>query len=87
MRISRQICWKSKGGTTVLLNLRLKYYNLATSKISDNYEHQIENLRSLEQHLLQAKAKALATEEKAIVNIAETKTGLPQGIHALHIVM
>lgn len=55
-------------------------------KISDKYDQKIENLRALEQHLLQAKAKALAAEERAVATLAERfssveKTGLPQGMY------
>ncbi|KAL5499826.1 hypothetical protein EMCRGX_G011289 [Ephydatia muelleri] len=58
-------------------------YVESLKEVNDKYEHRIENLKALEQHLLQAKAKALAAEEKIIATRAETFShigmiGLPQ---------
>ena len=54
------------------------------SQISDEYKQRLDVLASLERHLVQAKARALAAEEKTLNTLKEgcpgyEDIGLPEG--------
>lgn len=66
-----------------LIFIILRFYNCIL-QVNSKYESQLEELMALERHLVQAKARALADDERNLVTLSEScpgyqDIGLPKG--------